>query len=120
MENKNRVDVDINYKDRDEDHFYNRMLYLQGPAFGGTISLGKIDYADFANMEIGYGMIYDDYLKGGKFTYKDAKSDIVYTTAVGNFDSPHNDKNNGMLKIIQNMMLCIMLGYKLKYQCLIS
>ena len=95
---KNRVDVDINYKDRDEDHFYNRMLYLQGPAFGGTISLGKIDYADFANMEIGYGMIYDDYLKGGKFTYKDAKSDIVYTTAVGNFDSPHNDKNNGMLK----------------------
>ena len=60
---KNRVDVDINYKDRDEDHFYNRMLYLQGPAFGGTISLGKIDYADFANMEIGYGMIYDDYLK---------------------------------------------------------
>lgn len=33
------------------------MLYLQGPAFGGIISLGKVDYADFANMDIAYGMI---------------------------------------------------------------
>lgn len=95
---KNRIDFDVNYKDRDEDHFYNRMLYIQGPAFGGTISAGKIDYADFANMNIAYGMIYDDYMKGAKYSYTDAASKAIYTAAVGNFDSPHNDKNNGAMK----------------------
>lgn len=45
---KNRIDYEQNYKSKgaDKSHFYNRMLYLQGPAFGGTISLGKVDYAD--------------------------------------------------------------------------
>lgn len=53
---KNRIDYEQNYKAKGDDksHFYNRMLYLQGPAFGGTISLGKVDYADFANMDIAY------------------------------------------------------------------
>lgn len=95
---KNRIDFDVNYKDRDEDHFYNRMIYIQGPAFGGTISAGKIDYADFANMNIAYGMIYDDYMKGVKYSYTDDSSKAIYTAAAGNFDSPHNDKNNGAIK----------------------
>lgn len=94
---KNRMDYDINYKDRDKDHFYNRMLYLQGPAFGGTISLGKVDYADFANMDIAYGMVYDDYIKGGKFVYTDSKTKAIYTTAIGNFDSPYNASSNGSM-----------------------
>ena len=43
---KNRIDYEQNYKAKgaDKSHFYNRMLYLQGPAFGGTISLGKDVY----------------------------------------------------------------------------
>lgn len=62
---KNRMDYEQNYKAKGDDksHFYNRMLYLQGPAFGGIISLGKVDYVDFANMDIAYGMIFDDYIK---------------------------------------------------------
>ena len=95
---KNRVDYDINYKNRDNDHFYNRMLYLQGPAFGGNISLGKVDYADFANMDIAYGMIFDDYIKGAKYAYADKTTDTIYTVAVGNFDSPNNDLTNGKLQ----------------------
>lgn len=93
---KNRMDIDINYKNRDNDHFYNRMLYLQGPAFGGNISLGKVDYADFANMDIAYGMVFDDYIKGAKYT-KTAKN-ITYTAMIGNFDSWNNDNNTGALK----------------------
>lgn len=95
---KNRIDYDVNYKNRDNDHFYNRMLYLQGPAFGGTVSLGKVDYADFANMDIAYGMMYDDYVKGAKYTYTDKTTDTIYTAMIGNFDSPNNDLNNGALK----------------------
>ncbi len=98
---KNRMDFEVNYKHKQGDsntHFYNRMLYLQGPAFGGTISLGKIDYADFANMDIAYGMIYDDYIKGGRYNYTDKASNATYIVAVGNFDSPHNDSNNGAMK----------------------
>lgn len=94
---KNRIDYDINYKNRDNDHFYNRMIYLQGPGFGGNISLGKVDYADFANMDIAYGMIFDDYVKGVKYSYSDKNTDGTYTAMVGNFDSPNNNLTNGKI-----------------------
>lgn len=96
---KNRIDFEKNYKAKGDDksHFYNRMLYLQGPALGGTISAGKVDYADFANMDIAYGMIFDDYVKGVKYNYTDKNSNATYTAMIGNFASPHNDKNNGAI-----------------------
>lgn len=96
---KNRIDYEQNYKAKgaDKSHFYNRMFYLQGPAFGGTISLGKVDYADFANMDIAYGMIFDDYIKGIKYAYTDKDTKNIYTAMIGNFDSPYNDNVNGKM-----------------------
>ena len=96
---KSRMDFEKNYKAKGDDksHFYNRMLYLQGPVLGGTISVGKIDYADFANMDIAYGMIFDDYVKGVRYNYTDAESGAIYTAMIGNFDSPYNDNVNGKM-----------------------
>lgn len=96
---KSRMDFEKNYKAKGDDksHFYNRMLYLQGPALGGTISAGKVDYADFANMDIAYGMIFDDYVKGVRYNYTDKNSGTIYTAMIGNFDSPYNDSVNGKM-----------------------
>ena len=96
---KSRMDFEKNYKAKGDDksHFYNRMLYLQGSAFGGTVSLGKVDYADFANMDIAYGMIFDDYVKGVKYSYTDKPTGTIYTAMIGNFDSPYNDNVNGKM-----------------------
>lgn len=96
---KSRMDFEKNYKAKGDDksHFYNRMLYLQGPALGGTISAGKVDYADFANMDIAYGMIFDDYVKGVRYNYADKNSGTIYTAMIGNFDSPYNDSVNGKM-----------------------
>lgn len=92
---KNRVDMDINYKNRAQDHFYNRMLYIEGSILGGKLSVGKIDYADFYNMDIAYGMIYDDYLKGGRYVYTNKRNKAIYTLAIGVFESPFNNSFNG-------------------------
>lgn len=96
---KSRMDFDKNYKAKGDDksHFYNRMLYLQKTVSSGTISAGKVDYADFANMDIAYGMIFDDYVKGIKYNYTDKNSGTIYTAMIGNFDSPYNDSVNGKM-----------------------
>lgn len=96
---KSRMDFEKNYKAKGDDktHFYNRMLYLQGKALGGSISAGKVDYADFANMNIAYGMVFDDYIKGVKYNYTDKNTNAIYTATVGNFSSPYNDKINGKM-----------------------
>ncbi|WP_110954413.1 S-layer homology domain-containing protein [Anaerosinus massiliensis] len=81
---KARIDYDTNLKTGVGGTGTLKMAYANGNLLGGKVSLGKVDYADFENMNAAYGLVFDNYLSGAKAVFGDK---VKVTLAGGRMDS---------------------------------
>jgi len=81
---KARIDSDTNLKTGTSSESTTKMVYATGNLLGGKVSVGKIDYMDFENMNAAYGLVFDNYMSGVKAVFG---QDIKLTLAGGRMDS---------------------------------
>ncbi|WP_110955549.1 S-layer homology domain-containing protein [Anaerosinus massiliensis] len=118
---KARIDYDTNLKTGEGGTGTLKMAYANGNLLGGKVSVGKIDYADFENMNAAYGLIFDDYISGAKAVFGDrvkvtlvggriGSGSTAYTNGNGISNYPNSSLDYTGIQITGNASDKLMLG----------